>query len=274
MIQLRPFKMFKNKLLTFPDFFRVQFLLFRLVGINFDVKSPRPKKKTKTFNKHLLTTCLIIYLVDVSSVCIFLLSSNSEIEVKSKTALNFLVSIEVFAKMFALITNIEKIKKILRRLKKMNDINSIDNQYLIKETNVILVFVKFTICGAVLFYFIPLLTTLNTYWTEGKWLAIYTNHLYYPFDAQEMRAFFPVSLFHLCFHTIFMSCYSATDALILVILIFINQQYLLIANKFKSEASLNGEEFKQLVDQHCKVTRFVLKALIFQLINKFLILFL
>ena len=257
MAHFRPFRKLKNKLSEFTDFFSVQFFLLKLVGITFDLQSSRLKlKRVKSINWAVLSFCLTIFVVDVSAAWIYLIFTEAEIEAKTKTAINVLTSFEVLAKMVCLVFNSDKIKSILRKLQKINEIKWSENEYLIKKTNVILVYAKVTIISGALFYLISILSTLNKYFIEGKWVAIYINHLWYPFNDQDMSFYVPVSLFHLCFHVIFMSCYVAIDALILIIIVFINQQYQQIANKFMSPTSLDGAELKNLVDQQCCITRY------------------
>ena len=231
MARFRPFQKIKNKLNEFSDFFNVQFFLLKLVGITFDLQSSKLKiKKAKPINITVLLFCLIIYVVDMSAVWIYLVFIEAEIEEKTKTTINILTGFEVFAKMSCLVFNLDKIKRILKKLRKINDIKWSENQYLIKEANFVLVYAKFTIICAVLFYFIPILTTLSKYFIEGKWVATYIKHLWYPFNDQDISFYVPLNLFHLCFHVIFISCYVASDAMILIILIFINQQFQFISD--------------------------------------------
>ena len=260
MANFRPFKKFKNKLNKFSDFFGVQLFLLKLVGISIDLKSSKlTKKRSKALIKQVQIFCTIIYVVHVISASTYLFLVDVQVEEKVKAAINVLTSFEVFFKITFLVINAKEIKKILRKLQRINKIKWSENQYLIRKANVILVYAKATIISGALFYLISILTTLSNFFIGGKWVAVHPNHLWYPFNDQDMSFYVPICFYHFCFFVIFLSCYVAIDALILIIIIFINQQYQQIANEFMSPTSLDGAELKNLVDQQCRITRYEMK---------------
>ena len=96
------------------------------------------------------------------------------------------------------------------------------------------------------------MVTFANFARTSKWEAVYVNKLWYPFDEHDPRLFAPVCILHMYQVIIYMVYFTATDAMILMVIIQINQHFNSIAIKMSIISST--EEIKSLVERYCRAS--------------------
>lgn len=247
------FKIFKNNFTVFQDFFRFPLNLYKCLGFRIDDSLSNHKCSNNIF----FTLCVIFKVLYCLSNCTYLITIKGKIEDKLSTLLTLLSSVEVLIKIINLNRSSKQIRTILESLKEMTDLQNDDTDWT-KEANIILNYTKVTIYSAAFFFFVPILITIKKYLSDLKWEPMYVNQLWYPFDEQDPMFYVPACVFHLIHGVIFMFYFAATDSLVLMIMIHINQQFNLIAEKMSAIRN-SEDEMKQLVEKHCRATKYIKK---------------
>lgn len=244
----------KKEVSSFMDFFNFYLKLLQCVGIRINFQCGQLNGNIwKRFNTLYMILCVsTMSIASVLSV-LFISIGDKSVEKKLSSLIILLTNIELLSKVLCIVKNSDRIAKILKELETYNEIRGKSTKYLMKESNIILVYSKVAVVSMIVFYFIPLITTFVLLIKDHKWIAIYTNEVWYPFDDQNVYYYGPIYLFQTCFTFTFMCYYTAIDGLILMIMIHINHQFLALSLKFcniENSRGLNG-----IVDRHCQVTR-------------------
>ena len=241
------------KTTIFLDYFYLYLKLFKCVGIRLNLDDEFKVKIWKRLNTFYMVLCFFtMTFMSVLSV-LFISIGDKSVEKKLISLIILLTNIELLAKVFCIVKNSEKIEKFLKVLESFNKVGDSTTEYLMKETNIILVYSKVSILSMITFFFIPLSTTILILVRDNKWLAIYTNEVWYPFDDQNVQYYGPIYLIQSYFTFIFMCYYTAADGLILFIMIHINQQFHALSLRWLSMENL--EQLSYLVDRHCQVSK-------------------
>lgn len=147
--------------------------------------------------------------------------------------------------------NSSKILKILKDLKYLFDDQKLEpNFYLLRNARIIHIYSIFLIFATFMLTMLPILVSLVKFIVSGHWPKVFPTEAWYPFDPVDY--YVPIYMFHVLAFGSYASCGLATEAMLLMILNYINQQFRYISMELS--ASKRHKNLNDLIEKHCFMT--------------------
>lgn len=248
-------EMIKTNFLIYNSYFEMQFKLFRLVGIRFDLSEPKKDTLTEELgNMFYRVFCYSLYAMQILFCICYLILTDTSLDKKLAVFSNTVAHATAFTKFFTIATNLEKIEKIIKTLGKLYSQQQLDKmiepQKFIRKATFICKSAKFFMCMSPFLLFLPCVATYLDYWTQGQFNPQFPTDLWCPIDLIDHYLF----IYFLVFYArVIMSLnMGAGDSLFYMILAHITQQLKELTRDF-NELRRHGNNLTKLINRQIEL---------------------
>lgn len=243
--------MFKINFNNFNSIFEFQFMIFRIVGIRFDLSEPKKNSwRDKLANTIYCVLGYTLYFIEFVFSILYLIFNEASLEKILEAIPNLINHIAAFTKFFTIYRNLEKVEIMLNSLKKLYNLKQVnqmvDQKKFIRNATSILNIVKVFLLLAPISMVVPGVMTYFKYWSNGKWDPLFTADVWCPFEVNDHY----FSLYMYIYYTAVITTINmgACDCLCCMILVHITQQLKELSRDF-NELDGHGRKLVNLVDR-------------------------
>ena len=241
--------------LNFGDFnslIQLQFKIFKIVGIRFDLSKHRKDSfRVKWANIIYRVFCYTVYFAHILLCVLYVILTEGNLVMKLSTFPNIYAYATAFSKFVFVSKHQERTERILRKLKEFYDQQEpskmVQREKFIGKVKFFRSFMLGFMIIPPIIFILPLIATYSRYLRLGTWSQRYLSVFWCPFISDD----YYVPVYFLVYYSfvIMILNMTAADALLFIIVTSISQQLKELSREFNNLKS-HGCKIATLVDRH------------------------